>query len=155
VLSRYSGTRYLVLGDMAELGEDAESLHASVGAYAKQCGIDGIWTTGPLSSHACKAFKGTLAVGGSPSYSPEKTSSETPVSLTGATPKADVNVKRRQSTGGHFVDQEALVKDIKPLMDDGVTVLVKGSRGSKMERVVKALMPSTKPLNVTTPEHSL
>jgi len=129
--------------------------HASIGAYAKQCGIDGIWTTGPLSSHACKAFKGTLAVGGSPSYSPEKTSSDTPVSLTGATPKADVNVKRRQSTGGHFVDQEALVKDIKPLMDDGVTVLVKGSRGSKMERVVKALMPSTKPLNVTTPEHSL
>jgi len=155
VLSRYSGARYLVLGDMAELGDDAESLHASIGAYAKQCGIDGIWTTGPLSSHACKAFKGSLAVGGSPSFSVDSASSDTPTSLTGAAPKADVKAKRRQSTGGHFVDQEALVKDLKPLLDDGVTVLIKGSRGSKMERVVKALMPSAKPLKVTTPEHSL
>jgi len=75
--------------------------------------------------------------------------------ITGAVPKADSKAKRRLNTGGHFVDQEALVKDLKPLLDEGITVLVKGSRGSKMERVVKALMPTAKTLKVATPEHSL
>lgn len=39
----------------------------------------------------------------------------------------------------HFTDIEMLANHIKPLMQAGVTVLIKGSRFMKMERVVKLL----------------
>lgn len=42
-------------------------------------------------------------------------------------------------TAKHFTDVEMLVNHIKPLMQSGVTVLIKGSRFMKMERVVKLL----------------
>lgn len=47
-----------------------------------------------------------------------------------------------QAFGGaaqHFTDVELLANAIKPLMREGVTVLIKGSRFMKMERVVKLL----------------
>jgi UDP-N-acetylmuramoyl-tripeptide--D-alanyl-D-alanine ligase len=46
----------LVLGDMAELGEDAEQLHADVGAYARARGIKHLFSVGQLSRHASIAF---------------------------------------------------------------------------------------------------
>ena len=42
-------------------------------------------------------------------------------------------------TAQHFTDVELLANTIKPLMQEGVTVLIKGSRFMKMERVVKLL----------------
>jgi UDP-N-acetylmuramoyl-tripeptide--D-alanyl-D-alanine ligase len=50
------GTRWLVLGDMAELGADAARLHADIGALAKARGIDRLFAVGPLSAHAVAAF---------------------------------------------------------------------------------------------------
>ena len=41
--------RIAVLGDMRELGTDSPSLHRSVGEYALNCGIDALFTFGPLS----------------------------------------------------------------------------------------------------------
>jgi len=58
VLADFAGDRHLVLGDMAEMGEDAIRWHAEVGEYARQCGIDQMWTTGELSRHASAAFNG-------------------------------------------------------------------------------------------------
>ena len=52
-------------------------------------------------------------------------------------------------------DPEALAADLKQYLAEGVTVLVKGSRGSKMERVVKALMPVPKTRRELSPENSL
>lgn len=157
VLSRYDGVRYLVLGDMGELGPDTETLHARIGAYAKQSGIDGLWTTGPLASHAFKAFKGAQA--SNARTAEVKTQSvSAAVSLAGAalSKKTDaVNGKVQKSGGAHFVDQESLVAELKPLLSEGVTVLIKGSRGSRMERVVKALMPVPKSRRVDTREHIL
>lgn len=46
----------LVLGDMAELGESAENLHAQVGAYAKSQGIRHLYACGSLSRSACVSF---------------------------------------------------------------------------------------------------
>lgn len=46
----------LVLGDMAELGENAESLHADIGRKAKSEGIDQLWTCGKLSRSIQNAF---------------------------------------------------------------------------------------------------
>jgi len=122
VLARYDGTRYLVLGDMAELGAEEETMHARVGAYAHQQGVDGLWTTGPLASFAYKAFASAS------------------------------RASRSERQGSHHVDQEALVSELKQRMAEGVTVLVKGSRSAKMERVVKALMPVSKARHVSVQE---
>ncbi len=56
VLKEQGGTTHLVLGDMAELGPDEQELHAQVGTFAKQAGIDQLWTVGKLSQHASQSF---------------------------------------------------------------------------------------------------
>ncbi len=56
VLASAPGTRVLVMGDMAELGEDAEQMHADTGRAARDAGIDRLFTRGPLSAHAAAAF---------------------------------------------------------------------------------------------------
>jgi UDP-N-acetylmuramoyl-tripeptide--D-alanyl-D-alanine ligase len=42
--------------------------------------------------------------------------------------------------GRHFASVEALVAELTPLMDKDATVLVKGSRFMRMERVVEAIL---------------
>ncbi|HEY9199575.1 MAG TPA: UDP-N-acetylmuramoyl-tripeptide--D-alanyl-D-alanine ligase [Gammaproteobacteria bacterium] len=56
VLRDLPGEGWLVLGDMGELGADAERLHAEIGAYARAAGIYGLFTLGPLSAQAGRAF---------------------------------------------------------------------------------------------------
>ena len=46
----------LVLGDMAELGEDAEKLHGDMGDKAKSAGIKALYATGKLSENTVNAF---------------------------------------------------------------------------------------------------
>ena len=47
---------WLVLGDMAELGEGAAALHAEVGAQARRAGLARLFTIGDLSAEASRAF---------------------------------------------------------------------------------------------------
>lgn len=56
VLADMPGNTILVLGDMAELGEDAEHLHAEIGEKAKKAGINVLYATGVLSENAVNAF---------------------------------------------------------------------------------------------------
>ncbi|RXZ44667.1 UDP-N-acetylmuramoyl-tripeptide--D-alanyl-D-alanine ligase [Crenobacter cavernae] len=56
VLAVAPAPRVFVMGDIGELGDTAPMLHAEVGAYAKQKGIDALVTLGPLSRHAADAF---------------------------------------------------------------------------------------------------
>ncbi|NRP59933.1 UDP-N-acetylmuramoyl-tripeptide--D-alanyl-D-alanine ligase [Marinobacterium sp. xm-d-564] len=55
-LMTLDGEHLLVLGDMAELGADAEALHSEIGRYAKQQGVDRLMATGPLMANAVSAF---------------------------------------------------------------------------------------------------
>lgn len=56
VLAARQGEKLLVLGDMGELGEDAAAMHAEIGAYAKQSGINALYVLGELSHEMVKAF---------------------------------------------------------------------------------------------------
>jgi UDP-N-acetylmuramoyl-tripeptide--D-alanyl-D-alanine ligase len=56
VLQQAPGRRWLVMGDLAELGDAAASLHAEVGDRARTAGIDKLWCCGPLSRSAVDAF---------------------------------------------------------------------------------------------------
>ncbi|MFG1497669.1 UDP-N-acetylmuramoyl-tripeptide--D-alanyl-D-alanine ligase [Saccharospirillum sp. HFRX-1] len=57
VLAPSSDDTLLILGDMAELGADAERLHAQVGDYARGR-ISAVWTLGALSASASAACGG-------------------------------------------------------------------------------------------------
>ena len=102
-LASIPGDNWLVLGDMAELGDDAPRLHHEVGEKAAQSGIKRLFATGGLSRNTVDGFGD------------------------GATwfPSPDVL-------------SEALAEEVGASSN----VLVKGSRSSRMERVVDALRAS-------------
>jgi len=100
VLASANGPKFLVLGDMGEIGAALQPYHAEVGAYACAAGVDQLFALGASSVHAVAAFGA------------------------GAT---------------HFATPEALVAALQPLLAPGVTVLVKGSRFMRMERIANAL----------------
>ena len=97
VLAGNQGTRIFVMGDMAELGDDAAEMHAEIGAYAKAAKIQTFYALGQLTPEATKAFG---------------------------------------ASGKHFERVETLVDALRKEMNSNVTVLVKGSRSARMERVV-------------------
>ena len=88
------GPRLLVLGDMGEVGNQGPAFHAEVGDYARQCGIEQLFTLGEQAAGM---------------------------------------------KGRHFADVEALNAAVLQALAGTQSVLVKGSRFMKMERVVEAI----------------
>ncbi len=105
VLASCAGRRILVLGDMAELGNDEVVMHRQAGELARLKGIDCLVTVGDLAAEAARAY-GDKA-------------------------------KDFDNTGAAA---EWLLQEI----DANTTLLVKGSRSARMERVVEALTPGEK-----------
>jgi UDP-N-acetylmuramoyl-tripeptide--D-alanyl-D-alanine ligase len=101
VLATRGGERWLVLGDMRELGPDAARLHAEVGQRAREAGIERLWTVGEFAGDAANAFG------------------------------ADAR---------HYPTQAALIEALRQAVHTDVTCLVKGSHGSRMDRIVDALL---------------
>ena len=56
LLASMPGPRWLVLGDMGEVGDQGPACHAEVGAYAYEAGIAQCWTAGALCTHAAAAY---------------------------------------------------------------------------------------------------
>lgn len=52
VLAGLPGPRWLVLGDMGEVGQEGPRFHAEVGAAARAAGIEHFWAAGVLCAHA-------------------------------------------------------------------------------------------------------
>ena len=100
LLAGLPGQRWLVLGEMRELGNEAAALHAEAGRAARALGIDRLYTLGALAHHAAEGFGG-----------------------------------RAQE----FDAVDDLIAAVRQDLGPQVTVLVKGSRGARMERVVTAL----------------
>ncbi len=55
-LVQLEGRAFLALGDMGELGPGAADMHAEVGRYARDRGVQQLFTVGELSRHAAEAF---------------------------------------------------------------------------------------------------
>jgi UDP-N-acetylmuramoyl-tripeptide--D-alanyl-D-alanine ligase len=80
VLLGLPGRRWLVLGDLAELGPGGEALHREIGRESRAAGLDRLWATGPLSAAAVTAFgdggrlfadRGALAAELAPALGPQ------------------------------------------------------------------------------------
>jgi MurE/MurF fusion protein len=106
------GRAIAVLGDMLELGNDAGRLHKDVGARAAQLGITGLIGFGPLSADTVRG--GRAHVAAPPAWQEHHANI------------GDDDVKRVVATLALHVSA-------------GDVVLVKGSRGMRMERIVSAL----------------
>ena len=55
VLAKSTGRKVAILGDMYELGEEENVLHAKVGSYVAKAGIDVLLCSGGLSAHMAEA----------------------------------------------------------------------------------------------------
>ena len=56
VLAMQPSPRVLVMGDMGEVGDDGPAFHREVGAYAKERGIDALFTLGDASRDMAAAY---------------------------------------------------------------------------------------------------
>ena len=101
VLTRMPGPRILALGDMGEVGDQGEAFHAEIGQYAREAGVEYVFTLGELSHVTASTF-------GKPAE--------------------------------HFKSVEKLIDAIDGQLRLQPTVLIKGSRFMRMERVVQALV---------------
>jgi UDP-N-acetylmuramoyl-tripeptide--D-alanyl-D-alanine ligase len=120
LLSRYSEPRILVIGDMAELGENGEEFHQEIGVYAQQSGINNLFTCGELTRFSQLGF------------------------IEGKTNRKIANKPFvRKQNADHFSQQSDLIIKLKKEANAGTTILVKGSRSAKMENVVRALVKSS------------
>jgi len=100
VLAAAPSPRWLVLGDMGEVGAQGPAYHREAGTRAREAGIDRLYTVGTLAAEAGAAFGA------------------------GAT---------------HFASVDALAAHLAAEADPAATLLIKGSRFMRMERVVAAL----------------
>ncbi|MGX4641698.1 UDP-N-acetylmuramoyl-tripeptide--D-alanyl-D-alanine ligase [Massilia sp. SYSU DXS3249] len=103
VLAAYPAPRFLVIGDMGEVGTQGREFTEEIGAYAQARGIETVLATGELSRHLA------------------------------------------QHGAQHFEQFDALLAALDEQLggNSDATVLVKGSRFMKMERVVNHLIGST------------
>lgn len=56
LLAPFSGRKLLVMGDMQELGEEAEHIHREIGRFAKTSGVAALYGFGPLCQQAVTGF---------------------------------------------------------------------------------------------------
>ena len=118
VLAALPGPRWLVLGDMGEVGDQSPAFHREVGAYAQARGIEALWTAGRASRPAADAFVAAF------------------VAASGAAFAAG---SKTANTARHFDTTEDLIAALAQAPDCRA-VVVKGSRFMAMERVVAALV---------------
>jgi UDP-N-acetylmuramoyl-tripeptide--D-alanyl-D-alanine ligase len=111
VLSNIKTAAWLVLGDMGEVGNQGPEFHREVGHYAGEKGIQKLFALGDLSKEAVLAYQASATQG---------------------------------NMAQHFADVAELCTELNKSLHarknhEEVTLLVKGSRFMRMERVVKAL----------------
>ncbi|MFN0299113.1 MAG: UDP-N-acetylmuramoyl-tripeptide--D-alanyl-D-alanine ligase [Burkholderiales bacterium] len=100
ILASVPGPRFLVLGDMGEVGAHGEAYHAEVGQYARERGVDLLLALGEMTRTSVASFG---------------------------------------DGGEYFTSVESLIERLNTLPSAPATILVKGSRFMRMERVIAQL----------------
>ncbi|MFD0715135.1 UDP-N-acetylmuramoyl-tripeptide--D-alanyl-D-alanine ligase [Paenibacillus sp. GCM10027626] len=109
------GRKWLVLGDMLELGPQELELHRDTGKYISADKADAVLTFGPLAEQ--------LAAAAAPAF---------------GVAAADV-AKDGERAVKAFADKQLLIAWLRARLAPEDLVLVKGSRGMRMEEIVHAL----------------
>ncbi|MDO4622460.1 MAG: UDP-N-acetylmuramoyl-tripeptide--D-alanyl-D-alanine ligase [Eubacteriales bacterium] len=109
VLKESQGRKVAILGDMGELGEKENELHAEVGVYAAGLPIDALYAVGPMSAHMAEAARMYALSSGN-----------------------EMAVR-------WFADREELTAAIPELIQAGDAVLIKASHYMQFEKIVQAL----------------
>nr|WP_246627865.1 UDP-N-acetylmuramoyl-tripeptide--D-alanyl-D-alanine ligase [Paenibacillus oenotherae] len=107
--------KWLVLGDMLELGPDEVEMHREIGAYITPAKADAVLTYGNLSRHTAAAAAEQFGTGVEPAE------------------------RESGSIVQSFDDKDILIAWLRSQLQPEDLVLVKGSRGMRMEQVVHAL----------------
>ena len=113
VLMSLPGPRVMVLGDMGEVGAQGDQYHREVGEYAARQGIHRLYCLGEATRATVLAFNASREVA-SKSYD---------------------DAPHLVQQAEHFAQFEALMNQLKSVQG---SLLVKGSRFMKMERVIAA-----------------
>ncbi len=100
------GRRWLVLGEMREVGAGADEQHAEIGRFARESGIERLFAVGEQARISSNAFG---------------------------------------SGAEWFADLDALITAVEAGLEPGVTLLIKGSRSNRLERVAAALGTESAP----------
>ncbi|MFZ4619839.1 MAG: UDP-N-acetylmuramoyl-tripeptide--D-alanyl-D-alanine ligase [Bacteroidota bacterium] len=103
-----TGKKYVVLGDMRELGDSSKREHTNIGAVAAGMRFDRLFTFGPFSKYTSEAFGVSAA---------------------------------------HYESKDILSDELKQTVKSGDVVLIKGSRGMRMEDVVNRLTNANGSMN--------
>lgn len=101
VLSRCSSPRVLVMGDMAELGDEAVHFHQVLGQKAKSLNLDQLLAVGDQSAETVRHFG---------------------------------------SGGQLFESQDLLLKHLEKLVHNEVSILIKGSNSSQMNKIASVIV---------------
>jgi UDP-N-acetylmuramoyl-tripeptide--D-alanyl-D-alanine ligase len=116
-LAQHSGERYLILGDMGEVGTQGPAFHEELGLYAARSGVENLLTLGELSRLTTDAY---LRI------------------------KQDGQAKHYSELAELNQDLQAGISKCAAAQTAPITVLVKGSRFMRMERLVEALQQGAK-----------
>jgi UDP-N-acetylmuramoyl-tripeptide--D-alanyl-D-alanine ligase len=116
VLSSTNMSSWLVLGDMGEVGDQGAQFHSEIGAYARENHIKKLFAIGELSKEAVTSYNHCSDL------------------------KNDTGINAT-----HFEKFEELFLALKESLqqrskNEATTLLIKGSRFMRMERVVKDLV---------------
>lgn len=123
LLKTATSRKVAVMGDMFELGENSDTMHAGVGKYAVEQGIEVICCVGANSRHM---YEAAVSVAG-------KCSSDV------CNQAAEENTKIGEtSTIYYFPTREDLLAKLPEILQPCDTILVKASHGMGFDKVVEA-----------------
>jgi len=99
-LQSLGGRRWLIFGEMRELGPNAPQLHTEAGVYARNSGVERLLAVGEHAKHTVAAFG---------------------------------------AGADWFASLDELIVAVQAGIEPGITILIKGSRGNRLERAAAAL----------------
>ena len=126
VLAELDGKKWLVIGDMAELGDFSEVAHTEIGEFARAKGVERLFAMGGLAKLAVNSF------GAEAQWFPDAQA------LAAALTQALAGATTTQASGGVATTGTAV--GLSPAAGAGVRLLIKGSRVNRLERVVDVLV---------------